>query len=78
MLTASFETGATRLGEERPLMSGTHTSHVTPDVALSGTCDYKTVRTAIRQGQSYAQGLHAAIEAQLGRDAASIDRMQAD
>lgn len=61
MLTASFETGSSRLGEER-----TKGGVSTAEQSILGTCDFATIKNAIKQGQTYAKGLHSAIEAQIG------------
>ncbi|MCO5565637.1 hypothetical protein L7F22_019311 [Adiantum nelumboides] len=60
MLTASFETGSSRLGEEKT------NGPIASQQAILGTCDFATIKNAIKQGQIYARALHSAIEAQIG------------
>lgn len=60
MLTASFETGSSRLGEERTKDD----SQI--DQSILGTCDFTTIKTAIKTGHTFAKALHSAIETQIG------------
>lgn len=66
MLTASLETGANQLGEERNAKTE----------SLVGTSSYEAVRHAVEAGQRYAKELHDVIEAQIDGATQQIDDVQ--